>query len=73
MKKPPHPLALRLHEERKKARLTRPQVAGRIHVSTEALSSWEWGRSEPASLANIDAWAAVYGLRLALVPIEEER
>lgn len=67
-----HPVIAQLKEERVTAGLSAPEVAKRIHISTQAMYGREKGHHEPVCLADVDRWAAVFGLRLALVPIEAE-
>jgi transcriptional regulator with XRE-family HTH domain len=68
--KPLHPVVARLKQERLQARMTQAQVARRLALSKYAMQGREEGKYEPASLADLDRWAALFGLQVALVPID---
>lgn len=65
-----HPVIARLKQERRQARMTQAQAARRLTVSKHAMQGREVGKYEPASLADLDRWAALFGLKVALVPID---
>ncbi|MFI7644145.1 hypothetical protein [Nonomuraea sp. NPDC049400] len=69
----PHPLIAQLACERTKAGLSVSAMARRLFVDRRTFRQRETGLHEPSSLAQLDAWGAVFGLRLAFVPIEEEQ
>jgi transcriptional regulator with XRE-family HTH domain len=69
----PHPIIAELKEERLRAGLTRPQVAQQLYMSEPALYGREAGKYEPSTLADLDRWAALFGKRVALVPIDAEQ
>lgn len=71
--KQPHPVIARLARERARARLSLSETARRIYVDRRTLRGRETGVHEPVNLAQLDEWAALFGLRLALVPIKAKR
>lgn len=70
--KPLHPVIAQLKQERRRAGLTQAAVARRLTVSLYTMQGRERGMYEPAGLADLDRWAALFGLKLALVPLEDE-
>lgn len=73
MARHPHPLISELKQDRVQAGLSRGQVAYRLHMSEPALYGREPGMYEPATLADLDAWAALFGKRVGLVPLDAEQ
>lgn len=69
----PHPVIAELKQERLQAGWSRGRVAYRLHVSEPALYGRESGMYEPATLADLDAWAALFGKRVGLVPLDAEQ
>lgn len=69
--KRPHPVIERLKQERLRAGMSRPQAAQRLFVSEPTLYGRERGQHEPSTLADLDRWAALFGLRVELVPVDE--
>lgn len=67
--KPLHRVIAQLKQERRRAGLTQAHVARRLAVSIHAMQGRECGKYEPASLADLDRWAALFGLKVALVPV----
>lgn len=47
--------------------VSRTRVGDRVGRSEGAVGSWERGENEP-SLAQVEVWAALHGLKLVLVP-----
>jgi transcriptional regulator with XRE-family HTH domain len=66
-------LIAELKQERLRAGLTRPQVARRLYMTEDALYGREVGRYEPSTLADLDQWAALFGKRVALIPLDAEQ
>jgi transcriptional regulator with XRE-family HTH domain len=60
-----------LKQARQRKGWTLPQLAEQIHVSAPAVGSWERGNRKP-SIDQVEQWAAVFGLRLALVPATDD-
>ncbi|MCT9932414.1 helix-turn-helix domain-containing protein [Planotetraspora sp. A-T 1434] len=67
----PHPILAQLGDERRARHLTQATVAVHLHICHTTLSFWETGRTQPR-LEDIDRLAALYGYRLALVPVAAE-
>lgn len=54
-----HTMNRRIYEARKNANMTQGQVAERLHISTQSVSSWEKGTSFP-DIANVAELAALF-------------
>lgn len=67
-----HPVIAELKRERRRAGLTQAQVASRLTVSKHTMQGREVGKYESAGLADLDRWAGLFGLKVALVPIDAE-
>lgn len=63
-----HPLVTELRRDRLAAGLTVQEAADLLYLSPAAFYKRESGDCEPATLADIDRWAALFGKRVALVP-----
>lgn len=63
----PHPIAATLAHARREAGLSQARIAVRLHVNPKTVSNWERGYCEP-TMADLSRWAALFGLRVALVP-----
>ncbi|MGW4406562.1 helix-turn-helix domain-containing protein [Nonomuraea sp. NPDC004702] len=64
-----HALVAELRDRRYELGWTQQAVARRLHVSQNAVSQWESGRSLPP-LDRLESYAAVLGLRVALIPAD---
>jgi transcriptional regulator with XRE-family HTH domain len=62
----PHPLVTRLAARRVELGWTQQALAARLHVSQNAVSQWETGRSLPP-LHLMEEYAAAVGLRVDLL------
>lgn len=63
----PHPIVVRLAEQRRAAGITQVRLARRLHVRQGTVSGWETGHHQP-DLAQLYAYAEQVGLRILLVP-----
>jgi transcriptional regulator with XRE-family HTH domain len=65
----PHRILAQLAEYRRVSGLTQHSVARRLHVGSSTVSWWETGRCIPP-MERLDAYAALFGLRPDLIPLE---
>lgn len=65
----PHPILAALARIRLERRTAQTKVAAALYIPQPSVSMWETGKRNP-TLAQVDAYAREFGLRLALVPIE---
>lgn len=71
MKRPPHPVMAELARHRRERGLSQAALGRRLHLTFQAISWRETGRTSPG-LNEVDAQARALGLRIVLVPLERK-
>lgn len=66
----PHRILAQLAHVRRTSGRAQSAVARDLFVSGATLSFWETGRHQP-KLEDVERWAAMFGYRLELVPVED--
>ncbi|MGS2641707.1 helix-turn-helix transcriptional regulator [Streptosporangium sp. G12] len=69
MTRRPHPIVAALTRIRLGCHRSQAALARAVHISQPSVALWESGKRDP-KLSQVEAYARVFGLRLALVPLE---